>query len=207
MEEGAQIRIDLAAEERTEPFSMSWGKDEVTEDLQPLIAQAARSDAPILIQGGAKPDQEVVARLLHTQSRRAGGPFVAIHCDQVSRKLLEGELFGYETDSSTGVTGTKPGLLAAAETGTLFFNDLGVLSGPTQIGLLRFLEQGAYQPVQSQRRLRADVRIVGATNQDLQALVLQGRFSDDLLYRITTITLRIPSLSAQVLNQNRTPLG
>ena len=207
MEDGAQIRIDLAAEEKTEPFSMSWGKDEVTEDLQRLIAQAARSEAPVLIQGGAKPDQEVVARLLHAQSRRAGSPFVAIHCDQVSRKVLEGELFGYETDSSTGVTGTKPGLLAAAETGTLFFNDLGVLSGLTQIGLLRFLEQGAYRPVQSRRRLRADVRIVGATNQDLQALVLQGRFSDDLLYRITTITLRIPSLSAQVLDQNRTPLG
>jgi DNA-binding NtrC family response regulator len=180
---------------------MSWKESEIPEDLQGSIAQAARSDASVLILGGTKSDKEAVARLLHTQSRRAGGPFVAVHCDQVRRELLESDLFGNETDSSTGVAGPTPELLTAAESGTLFFTELSDMSGPVQIGLLRLLDRREYQPIQSRRRLHADVRIVGATDQDLQALVLQGRFSDDLLYRISTITLRIPPLISAACRQ------
>jgi DNA-binding NtrC family response regulator len=185
-----------------EPSSMS-GKDyELSEELYQLIAQAARSNAPVLIQDESGSGKEIVARLLHGQSRRAGGPFIVIHCDPMRRKLLEREVFGSGTDSSIDAAGVTPGLLAAANGGTLFFDELHDLSGPMQIGLLRFLDRGEYRPVGSKRPLHADIRIVGATNQDLQALVLQGRFSDDLLYRISTITLRLLRLSARVANQN-----
>jgi transcriptional regulator with PAS, ATPase and Fis domain len=116
----------------------------------------------------------------------------------VSRELLESELFGHEKGAFTGATTTKQGLIAAAEGGTLFLDELGDMPGPMQVGLLRFLDRGEYRPVGSTRALQAEVRIVGATNQDLQELVLQGRFRDDLLYRINTVTLRVPPLRERI---------
>ena len=162
--------------------------------LKQQIAQVAPSNAPVLIQGATGSGKEVVARLLHELSRRAGGPFLAINCGAVSRELLESELFGHEKGAFTGATGPKQGLIAAAEGGTLFLDELGEMPGPMQVSLLRFLDRNEYRPVGSTRTLQADVRIVGATNQDIQELVHQGRFRDDLLYRINTVTLRVPPL-------------
>ncbi|HNP42591.1 MAG TPA: sigma 54-interacting transcriptional regulator, partial [Nitrospira sp.] len=112
----------------------------------------------------------------------------------VSRELLESELFGYEKGAFTGATTAKPGLIAAAEGGSLFLDEVGEMPGPMQVSLLRFLDRNEYRPVGSTRTLRADVRIICATNRDLQELVFQGRFRDDLLYRINTVTLRVPPL-------------
>lgn len=162
--------------------------------LKQQIAQVAPANAPILISGETGSGKEIVARLLHELSRRAGGPFIAINCGAVSRELLESELFGYEKGAFTGATGAKQGLIAAAEGGTLFLDELGEMPGPMQVSLLRFLDRNEYRPVGSTRTLQADVRIVGATNQDIQELVHQGRFRDDLLYRINTVTLRVPPL-------------
>ncbi|TKB85577.1 MAG: sigma-54-dependent Fis family transcriptional regulator [Nitrospira sp.] len=162
--------------------------------LKTQIAQVAPSNAPVLIQGETGSGKEVAARLLHDFSRRATGPFLAINCGAVSRELLESELFGHEKGAFTGATGTKIGLIAAAEGGTLFLDELGEMPGPMQVSLLRFLDRNEYRPVGSTRTLQADVRIVGATNQDIQELVHQGRFRDDLLYRINTVTLRVPPL-------------
>ncbi|HYM01023.1 MAG TPA: sigma 54-interacting transcriptional regulator, partial [Blastocatellia bacterium] len=122
------------------------------------------------------------------------GPFIAINCRAVSRELLESELFGHEKGAFTGATAAKIGLIAAAESGTLFLDEIGEMPGPMQVSLLRFLDRGEYRPVGSTRTLHADVRIIGATYQDLQELILQGRFRDDLLYRINTVTLRVPPL-------------
>jgi DNA-binding NtrC family response regulator len=171
-----------------EGSSPAWQK------LKAQIAQVAPANAPVLIQGETGSGKEVVARLLHDLSRRADGPFIAINCGAVSRELLESELFGHEKGSFTGATAAKLGLIAAAEGGTLFLDEIGEMPGPMQVSLLRFLDRGEYRPVGSTRELQADVRIVGATNQDLQELILQGRFRDDLLYRINTITLRVPPL-------------
>ena len=168
--------------------SAAWRK------LQLQIAQVAPSNAPVLIQGETGSGKEVVARLLHSQSRRAGGPFIAVNCGAVSRELLESELFGYEKGAFTGATVAKPGLIAAAEGGTLFLDELGDMPGLMQVGLLRFLDRGEYRAVGNTRTLHAEVRIVGATNQDLQDLVLQGRFRDDLLYRVNAVTLLVPPL-------------
>ena len=168
--------------------SLAWQK------LKVQITQVAPANAPVLIQGETGSGKEVVARLLHDLSRRATGPFLAINCGAISRELLESELFGHEKGSFTGAAGAKIGLIAAAEGGTLFLDELGEMPGPMQVSLLRFLDRNEYRPVGSTRTLQADVRIVGATNQDIQELVHQGRFRDDLLYRINTVTLRVPPL-------------
>lgn len=170
------------------------GPSKIWHSLKTQVAQVAPSNAPILIQGETGSGKEIVARLLHNFSRRATGPFLAINCGAISRELLESELFGHEKGSFTGATSTKPGLIAAAEGGTLFLDELGEMPGPMQVSLLRFLDRNEYRPVGSTRTLQADVRIVGATNQNIQELVHQGRFRDDLLYRINTVTLRVPPL-------------
>ena len=170
------------------------GPSPAWEKLKNQIAQVAPSNAPVLIQGETGSGKEIVARLLHALSRRANGPFIAINCGAVSRELLESELFGHEKGSFTGATAAKLGLIAAAEGGTLLLDEIGAMHGQMQVSLLRFLDRGEYRPVGSTRALHADVRIVGATNQDLQQLILQGRFRDDLFYRINTVTLRVPPL-------------
>lgn len=170
------------------------GPSQAWQKLKAQVAQVAPSNAPVLIQGETGSGKEVVARLLHDLSRRASGPFLAINCGAVSRELLESELFGHEKGAFTGATGAKTGLIAAAEGGTLFLDELGEMPGPMQVSLLRFLDRNEYRPVGSTRTLQADVRIVGATNQDIQELVHQGRFRDDLLYRVNTVTLRVPPL-------------
>src|SRR5215467_3142849 len=168
--------------------SPAWQK------LKAQIAQVAPANAPVLIQGETGSGKEIVAQLLHNLSRRANGPFVAINCGAVSRELLESELFGHEKGSFTGATATKLGLIAAAEGGTLFLDEIGEMPGAMQVSLLRFLDRGEYRPIGRTHELHADVRIVAATNQDLQELILQGRFRDDLLYRINTVTLRVPPI-------------
>lgn len=170
------------------------GASSAWQAVKTQIAKVAPSSAPVLIQGETGSGKEVVARLLHDLSRRATGPFIAINCGAVSRELLESELFGHEKGSFTGATAAKPGLITAAEGGTLFLDELGEMPGPMQVSLLRFLDRGEYRPVGSTRTLHADVRIVGATNQDLRGLVSSGRYREDLLYRINTVTLLVPPL-------------
>lgn len=170
------------------------GTSQAWRTVKTQIAQVAPSQAPVLIQGETGSGKDVVARLLHAHSRRAGGPFIAVNCGAVSRELLESELFGYEKGAFTGAAQAKPGLIAAAEGGSLFLDEIGEMPGPMQVSLLRFLDRKEYRPVGSTRTLRADVRIICATNRDIQELVLQGRFRDDLLYRINTVTLHVPPL-------------
>lgn len=170
------------------------GPSQAWQKLKTQIVQVAPSNAPVLIQGETGSGKEIAARLLHDLSRRASGPFLAVNCGAVSRELLESELFGHEKGSFTGAAAAKPGLIAAAEGGTLFLDELGEMPGAMQVSLLRFLDRGEYRPVGSTRTLQANVRVVGATNQDIQELVHQGRFRDDLLYRINTVTLRVPPL-------------
>jgi transcriptional regulator with PAS, ATPase and Fis domain len=166
-------------------------------ELKAQIGRVAPSKAPILIQGETGSGKEIVARLLHELSPRSSGPFIPINCGAVSRELLESELFGYEKGAFTGATSAKSGLIAAAEGGTLFLDELGEMPAPMQVSLLRFLDRGEYRPIGSARTLQADVRIIGATNQDLRQLVSAGRFREDLLYRINTVTLLVPPLRAR----------
>ncbi len=172
-----------------EGSSPAWKK------LKAQIAQAASSKAPVLIQGETGSGKEVVARLLHDLTSRAKGPFLAINCGAMNRELLESELFGHEKGAFTGAVGAKTGLVRTAEGGTLFLDELGEMPSAMQVSLLRFLDRGEYRPVGSTRTFQADVRLVGATNQDIHVLVTQGRFREDLLYRINAVTLHVPALS------------
>ena len=171
-----------------EGSSPAWKK------LRAQIVQAASSKAPVLIQGETGSGKEVVARLLHDLSSRARGPFLAINCGAMNRELLESELFGHEKGAFTGAVGAKTGLVTTAEGGTLFLDELGEMPTQMQVSLLRFLDRGEYRPVGSTRTLQADVRLVGATNQDINVLVTERRFREDLLYRINAVTLHVPAL-------------
>ncbi len=162
--------------------------------LKTHIGKAASSKAPVLLQGETGSGKEVVARLVHELSGRAQGPFLAINCGAMNRELLESELFGHEKGAFTGAVGAKTGLVTAACGGTLFLDELAEMPASMQVSLLRFLDRGEYRPVGSTRTFHADVRIVGATNQDLQTLVAQGRFREDLFYRINAVTLPVPAL-------------
>jgi len=191
------------------------GVSQVWQRLKTQVVQVAATNAAVLIQGETGCGKEVVARLLHARSARSGGPFLAVNCGAISRELLESELFGHEKGAFTGAGSAKIGLVAAAEGGTLFLDEIGEMPAPMQVSLLRFLDRGEYRPVGSTRTLQADVRIVGATNQDMKALVSTGRVREDLLYRINTVTLLvpplrdrrddIPALATYLLKQSRGP--
>jgi DNA-binding NtrC family response regulator len=170
------------------------GSSPAWKTLRAQIARSAASKVPVLIQGDTGSGKEVVARLVHELSGNAAAPFLAINCGAMNRELLESELFGHEKGSFTGAVGSKTGLVAAASGGTLFLDELAEMPSPMQVSLLRFLDRGEYRPVGSTRTFHAEVRIVGATNQDLQTLVADGRFREDLFYRLNTVTLRVPAL-------------
>lgn len=170
------------------------GVSKAWRDLKAQIVKIAPAKSPVLIQGETGSGKEIVARLLHELSGRAVGPFLAINCGAMNRELLESELFGHEKGAFTGATGMKIGLVAAAEGGTLFLDEVGEMPAAMQIGLLRFLDHGEYRPVGSIRTLKTDVRIICATNRDIQNLVTQGQFREDLFYRLNSVTLCVPPL-------------
>ena len=176
------------AELMVEGTSPAW------QTLMATTGKIASSQAPVLIQGETGVGKELIARRLHDLSLRRHAPFLAINCGAIKEDLLESELFGHEKGAFTGATAAKTGLIAAAEGGTLFLDEIGEMSGAMQVSLLRVLDRGEYRQVGGTRTLQADVRFVAASNRDLQELVLAGKFRDDLLYRINTITLTVPPL-------------
>lgn len=171
----------------------------VTEDPEFLrvlssLAQVGPSDLPVLVQGESGTGKELVARAVHQSSARTSGPFVAINCAALTDSLLESELFGHERGAFTGATVRKPGLFEVADRGTLFLDEVGDISPAMQVKLLRVLETKEFFRVGSPRPIRADVRIVAATNKDLDDMMRRGEFREDLYYRLNGVTLRLPPL-------------
>lgn len=159
------------------------------------VAAAARTSAKVLIVVETGTGKEVVARLIHTQSARRGGPFVAVNSSGIPETLLESELFGHTRGSFTGADRDTGGLVRQAKGGTLFLDELGEMSTRMQAVLLRFTETGEIQPVGSERPAeRADVRLITATNRNLRAQIAAGAFREDLYYRLNVIQIRIPPL-------------
>jgi two-component system response regulator HydG len=159
-----------------------------------LLAQVAPSAATVLVLGESGTGKELVANALHQGSPRRGGPLVKVNCAALPETLLESELFGYERGAFTGATARKAGRFELANGGTLFLDEIGELSPTTQAKLLRVLQQGEFERVGGTQTLRADVRVVAATNADLPALVRERRFREDLFYRLNVITLALPPL-------------
>jgi len=170
------------------------GESEQIQDLREIIQKVARSQAPVYISGESGTGKELVARMIHAQSPRADKPFVPINCGAIPHDLLESELFGHTKGSFTGAISDKVGLFKVADGGTLFLDEVGELPQHMQVKLLRSIQEKTIRPVGAQKESSIDIRILSATNRDLQKHVNEGQFRQDLYYRINVIAIHVPSL-------------
>jgi two-component system response regulator PilR (NtrC family) len=170
------------------------GRSDTMEQLREMIARVARSQAPVHIYGESGTGKELVARLVHASGSRRDGPFVAVNCGAIPTELMESELFGHKRGSFTGAVADKKGLVQSAEGGTLFLDEVADLPLHMQVKLLRVVQEKTVRPVGESREETVDVRILSATHKNLADLVADGRFREDLFYRINVIELRVPSL-------------
>jgi DNA-binding NtrC family response regulator len=172
----------------------------IAEEMQGLLSMVRRiasTNVPVLITGETGTGKEVLARTLHGYSNRAGKPFIPFNCSATPRDMLDAQLFGHRKGAFTGATENFPGVIRAATGGTLFLDEIGETTLDLQPKLLRFLDAGEVHPIGDTQPTRVDVRVIAATNADLDALVAQGRFRDDLFYRLNIVTLHVPPLRAR----------
>jgi two-component system, NtrC family, response regulator PilR len=162
--------------------------------LRELVARVARSQAPVHITGESGTGKELVARLIHDSGARADAPFVPVNCGAIPSELMESELFGHKRGSFTGAIADKRGLVQSAEGGTLFLDEVADLPLHMQVKLLRLIQEKTVRPIGEQREVPVDVRVLSATHKSLSELVAQGRFREDLFYRINVIEIRVPAL-------------
>lgn len=179
---------------RRDDVDIFVGDSRAMKDIQRLIEQVAPCDVTVLIEGESGTGKEMVARAIHDKSRRHGAPFVAVNCAALPETLIESELFGHVRGAFTGAISEKPGRFELARGGTLFLDEIGDLSRLGQADLLRVLEDGVFRPIGSKTVVRANARIVAATNKELETQCLGGAFREDLLYRLNVITIRLPPL-------------
>ncbi|HJL30336.1 MAG TPA: sigma-54 dependent transcriptional regulator, partial [Polyangiaceae bacterium LLY-WYZ-15_(1-7)] len=161
------------------------------------VAQVARSRATVLIHGETGTGKELIAGAIHTNSKRAAGPFVKLNCAALAESVLESELFGHERGAFTGAQARRIGRFEQADGGTLFLDEVSELSLSLQVKLLRFLQERELERVGGNETVKVDVRVVAATNEDLGALVKSGRFREDLYYRLNVVRLEVPPLRAR----------
>ena len=164
------------------------------QNLFAILPNIAESDTTVLIEGESGTGKELFARAIHNLSFRKDKPFVAVNCGALPDTLLESELFGYKAGAFTDAKKDKPGRFALAEGGTIFLDEIGDVSAAVQVKLLRVLQEKTYEPVGAVSSVKADVRIITATNKKLDQLVQQGKFRDDLYYRINVMKLELPLL-------------
>ena len=169
--------------------------DQASENALALACQVARSDIPVLVTGPNGAGKERYAEIVHANSLVRNGPFIALNCGALPAELIEAELFGAEAGAYTGANKPREGKFEAADGGTLFLDEIGTLPLAGQVKLLRVLETGRFQRLGSNRERSVKVRIVSATNANLQALIADGRFREDLFYRLNGIELKLPPLA------------
>ena len=200
-ERGRLVRENLSLKtilDRHRPATRIVGESAPMKELFRLIDRVGPTDKTVLIQGESGTGKELVARAIQKASLRADKPFVTINCAALPEQLVESELFGHEKGSFTGAIGAKPGLFEVADGGTLFIDEIGELPGSLQPKLLRVLEDGSLRRVGSALERRVNVRIIAATNRNLEREVEQSRFREDLFYRINVLSLQLPCLRERV---------
>jgi len=189
-----QSRVVEDSKKRREAINPFLGVSAAVEALRDMAEKVAKADSPVLIQGETGTGKGVLARWLHACSGRGGASYVDLNCAGLPRDLLETELFGHEKGAFTGAVHSKMGLFEAAHKGTLFLDEIGDIDPVVQPKLLKVLEEKHFRRLGDIRDRFADVRLIAATHRDLSTLVRQGKFRDDLYFRISTIPLRIPPL-------------
>ncbi len=170
------------------------GTSRAMTDLREMLARVAATDSTVLLSGESGTGKEVVARALHTQGRRKAGPFIAINCAAVPDGLLESELFGHVKGAYTDAKAPRAGLLVQASGGTLFLDEVGDMPVSLQAKLLRALEERSVRPVGASSEVSFDARVIAATNHDLERAIAEQRFREDLYYRLSVLTVALPSL-------------
>jgi Nif-specific regulatory protein len=181
-------------EEALKPKFQLLGTSEGMEKVYATIRKAAPSTLTVLIEGETGTGKELVARAIHELSERSERPFVPVNCAAIPKELIESELFGYEKGAFTGATGAKDGKFKAADQGTIFLDEVADMSLDTQAKVLRVLEQKEFQRVGGTQTYQVDVRVIAATNKDLWATVEDGKFREDLYYRLNVVPVRLPPL-------------
>ena len=159
-----------------------------------LLERVAQSGSTVLVTGETGTGKEMAAKLIHARSARRARPFITVECAALQESLLQSELFGHERGAFTGADRAKPGLFEVASGGTIFLDEIGEVSPPTQVALLRVLDASTFRHVGGTHEIRVDVRVIAATNRDLTGMVRQGLFREDLYYRLSTISVHLPSL-------------
>ena len=174
------------------------GRSPAMQNIYKLLGRVAQSDATVLIQGESGTGKELIAKALHYHSPRWEGPFVAINCSAIPRELLESELFGYERGAFTGAAERRSGKFEQAAGGTLFLDEIGDMPLELQSKLLRVLQEREFQRVGGRETLQADMRVVAATNQTLAEAVREGRFREDLFFRLNVVPIDVPPLRDRI---------
>jgi DNA-binding NtrC family response regulator len=190
--ENEQLRNELSG---TETYGQLIGSSAAMTRVYSLIEKISQTDVSVLIMGESGTGKEMVAREIHTRSRAGAGPFVALNCAAMPEELIESELFGHEKGAFTGATGKRIGKFEAANKGTLFLDEIGDMSLSTQSKVLRVIEEKKFQRLGSNELLSTDVRIISATNKNLEKEVEQQRFREDLYYRLAVVSMTLPPLT------------
>ena len=196
-------RVDALLSRRPAPSSFDarpgglLGRSSAIRSVLEIVERVAPTDATVLVTGETGTGKELVARAIHEQSKRSGGPFVAVNCAALAEGLLESELFGHKKGAFTGAVSDRSGLFEAAGGGTILLDEIGDVSPGMQHRLLRVLQERELTPVGAVRPIKVDVRVVAATNRDLRAEVEAGRFRDDLYYRLHVVQIELPPLRAR----------
>ncbi len=191
LRENVALREEFA---KVSMFEEIVGTSDALKGVLSRISKVAPSDSTVLITGETGTGKELVARAIHRRSDRLSRPFVSVNCAAIPHDLVASELFGHEKGAFTGATQQRPGRFELANGGTLFLDEVGELPGETQIALLRVLQEHEFERIGGTRRIRADVRVIAATNRDLEAAIRAGSFRSDLFYRLNVFPIDIPSL-------------